>query len=988
MTFNEANTVEAFVRDRLCGGIIHHTAVGAGLARRLGHVSGLGWHFLAPQNLIRQPHEALVEDHLREALVRLNPEIAAQPDRADDVLYKLRAILMGVRSDGLVKANEEFAAWLTGERSMPFGANGEHVTIHVIDFVDVERNQYVATTQYTYRAGATEKRADLVLLVNGIPLVVVEAKTPVRSSQSWVDAALQLHDDYERNVPELFVPNVLSVATEGKELRYGSIGLPVELWGPWRVEADTKTPALQQIETAIASMLEPRVLLDLLANFTAYATDAKKRRIKIIARYQQYEGANKIVERVVAGHPRKGLIWHFQGSGKSLLMLFAARKLRLHPVLKNPTVIIVVDRIDLDAQISSTFYAADMPNLVKAETRAELQRLLGQDVRKIIITTIFKFGEADGVLNDRGNIIAMVDEAHRTQEGDLGRKMREALPNAFLFGLTGTPINRADRNTFYAFGAEEDARGYLSRYGFEESIRDGATMPLHFEPRLLELHIDKDAIDESFKELTGNLSDLDKDQLAKTAAKMAVLVKSPERIDTVCADIARHFQEKVAPSGFGAQVVTFDRESCVLYKNGLDEYLPPEVSDIVMTVSGGETEYAPFRRERDAEEKLLDRFRDPADPLKILIVTSKLLTGFDAPILQTMYLDKPLRDHTLLQAICRTNRPYGEAKTHGLIVDYLGVFDDVAQAIQFDEVGFAKVVANINDLVDKLPAAVQKGLAYFPGVDRTVLGYEGLIAAQDCLPNNDTRDRFAADFSYLARLWEAISPDPVLSQYETDYRWLAQVYESVKPSNGTGKLLWHALGPKTIELIYEHVHVDAIRDDLDTLILDADLLEAVLGSPDPDRKAKEIEIKVSLHLRKRLHDPRFKALGERLEDLKQRHEQGVLLSIDFLKALLALASDVVATEQAAEPIADEMLGKAALTDLFEAARNEKTPIMVERVVNDIDEIVRYVRFDGWQNTHAGEREVKMALRKTLFKYKLHQDQDLFDRAYGYIRQYY
>jgi type I restriction enzyme, R subunit len=231
MSFNEANTVEAFVRDRLCGGITHHTAVGAGLARRQGQLAGLGWHFLAPQNLPRQLHEALVEGHLREALVRLNPDIAVQPERSDDVLYKLRAILMGVRSDGLIKANEEFACWLTGERSMPFGPNGEHVTIHLIDFADVERNQYVVTTQYTYRAGATEKRADLVLLVNGIPLVVIEAKTPVRSSQSWVDAAFQLHDDYERNVPELFVPNVLSVATEGKELRYGSIGLPVELWG-------------------------------------------------------------------------------------------------------------------------------------------------------------------------------------------------------------------------------------------------------------------------------------------------------------------------------------------------------------------------------------------------------------------------------------------------------------------------------------------------------------------------------------------------------------------------------------------------------------------------------------------------------------------------------------------------------------------------------------------------------------------------------------
>jgi type I restriction enzyme R subunit len=986
--FNESNTVEAFLRDRLCGGITHHTAAGPGLARRHGQLSGLGWHFLAPQNLPRQPHEVLIEDHLREALIRLNPEIASEPDRVDDVLYKLRAIIMGVRSDGLVKANEEFAAWLTGERSMPFGERGEHVTIRLIDFADIERNQYVVTTQHTCRAGATEKRADLVLLVNGIPLIVIEAKTPVRSSQSWLDGALDIHEDYERNIPELFVPNVLSIATEGKEFRYGSIGLPVELWGPWRIEADAETPALKQIEKAIASMLRPHVVLDLLANFTAYATDKKKRRIKIIARFQQYEGTNKIVQRVVAGYPKKGLIWHFQGSGKSLLMLFAARKLRLHPALKNPTVMIVVDRIDLDTQISSTFYAADTPNLVKADSRVELQRLLEQDVRKIIITTIFKFGEAEGALNDRSNIIAMVDEAHRTQEGDLGRKMREALPNAFLFGLTGTPINRVDRNTFYAFGADEDKAGYMSRYSFEESIRDGATMPLHFEPRLLEMHIDKEAIDQAFKQLTGGLSDLENDQLARTAARMAVLVKAPERTRKICADIAHHFQQKVAPNGFGAQVVTFDRESCVLYKKALDEYLPPETSDIVMTVSSDETEYASYRRDRDAEEKLLDRFRDPNDPLKILIVTAKLLTGFDAPILQAMYLDKPLRDHTLLQAICRTNRPFGEAKTHGLIVDYLGVFDDVAQAIQFDEEGMIRVVTNISELISKLHAAVQRCLAHFPGVDRTVTGYEGLIAAQDCLPNNDTRDRFAADYSYLSRLWEAISPDPVLSQYEIDYRWLTQVYESLKPSTGTGKLLWHALGAKTIDLIHKHVHVDTFRDDLETLVLDADLLGAVLGTPDPKKKAKEIEIKVARRLRKRMHDPRFKALSERLEALKEKHEQGLLLSIEFLKALLGLARDVVAAEHAAEPIEGEILGKAALTELFEEVRNEKTPIIVERVVNDIDEIVRYVRFEGWQNTYAGERETKKALRKTLFKYQLHQDQGLFDRAYGYIKMYY
>ena len=988
MTFNEANTVEAFIRDLLCGGITDNTTADPGLARHNDQLSGLGWHYLSHHDLPRQPQEALVEDHLREALIRLNPAIAANPDRADDVIYQLRAIIMGVRSDGLVKANEAFADWLTGEKSMPFGENGEHVTIKLIDFEDLEQNQYVVTQQYTFQAGPVTKRADLVMLINGIPIVLIEAKTPVRASQSWLDGALQVHDDYERNIPQLFVPNAFSIATEGKEFRYGSIRMPVEFWGPWRLEDEAALPSIEEIGNAVNSMLRPNVVLDLLANFTSYATHKGKQRIKIIARYQQYEGTNKVVERVVAGHPKKGLIWHFQGSGKSLLMLFAARKLRLHPALKNPTVMILVDRIDLDSQISGTFYANDAANLVKAESRKDLEETLSKDSRKIIISTIHKFGDVEGVLNARSNIIVLVDEAHRTQEGDLGRKMRMAMPNAFLFGLTGTPINRADKNTFYAFGAEEDENGYLSRYGFEDSIRDGATKELHFEPRLLDLHVNQEAIEDAFAEITDGLSIEEKEELSKKSAKMAVLLKSPDRVAAVCEDIAQHYQEKVAPNGFGAQVVTIDREACVLYKQALDQHLPSEASELVISVGSGEADYAPYKLDRDQEEKLLDRFRDPADPLKIIIVTAKLLTGFDAPICQTMYLDKPLRDHTLLQAICRVNRPYGQEKTHGLIVDYLGVFDDVAQALEFDEEEITRLISNIDQLKALLPGAIQKCLEYFPGVDRSVGGYEGLIAAQQCLPNNEVRDRFAADCSYLARLWEAVSPDTILGEYEADFSWILQVYESVKPVTATGGLIWHRLGEKTLEVIHENIDVIAIRDDLDTLVVDADLLEAVLGTPDPGKKAKEIEIKVAVRLRKHLHDPAYKALAERLEALREKHEQGLLVSVEFLKQLLELAKDVVATEQVTPPIEQEDRGKAALTELFESVKTGETPIVVERVVADIDEIVRHVRFDGWQGTHAGERELKKALRKTLFKYQLHQDTDVFERAYGYICQYY
>lgn len=1037
MSFNESNTVEQMILDAC---------------------QVLGWQFVSGPQLPRQAADVFVESQLRDALIRLNPEIAAQPDRADEVIYKLRAIPLAVQNDGLVRSNEALAQWMRNDKTMPFGENGQHTTVRLIDFEDPANNELIVCNQWMYKVGKLEKRFDVVLLINGLPVVVGEAKTPVRPAVTWVDGASQIHDDYEQSVPAMFVPNIFSFASDGRAYRYGSIRMPLTIWGPWRVSethweqrnqkselarergpnyqtiaesaklsGDNFLPAngandhefldgddkdfisghsrdsranpvptlsafqatqdgsLAEVRKTVESMLRPEVVLDILQSFTVFATDKKHRRIKIICRYQQYGGTNLIVQRVIEGRIKKGLIWHFQGSGKSLLMVFTAQKLRMHPRLGNPTVLIVVDRIDLDTQITATFNAADVPNMIKAESRSELQQLLAKDVRKIIITTIHKFGEADGELNSRDNIIALVDEAHRTQEGDLGRKMREALPNTFLFGLTGTPINRADKNTFYAFGADEDKSGYLTRYSFQESIRDGATLPLHFEAPDVKLRIDQAAIDEAYAKITGELSEQDRDDLGKRAAKMAVLVKSPERVNGICEHIVNHFQAKVDPNGFKGMVVTFDRQCCDLYKKAIDRITEdPDMSAVVMSVNSGETDYDDYRLDRDAEEKLLDRFRDPADPLKLLIVTSKLLTGFDAPILQAQYLDKPMKDHNLLQTICRTNR-VADGKSHGLIVDYIGIFDDVAKALAFDEKAVQTVITNLDELKAELPEKVKVCLAFFPNVDRTLDGYEGLLLAQDCLPDNETRDKFAGEFSVLARLWEALSPDACLSPHESDYRWLGQVYESVKPASGNGRLLWHALGAKTIELIHDNTHLESVTDDLDALVMDADLIEAV---EEAKGRARKIALQLVARLRKHGGDPKFVDLGERLEKLKERHDQGLDDSRKFLKEILRLAQDVVQAEKATPPEVVQDQGKAALTELFEEIRNDKTPIVVEKIVADIDDIVRVVRFDGWQDTSAGQREVKKALRSTLLKYKLHGDQELFDRAYGYIEQYY
>jgi type I restriction enzyme R subunit len=975
MTFTESNTVEQMILDAV--------------AQHDGKLDPARWTYVPASQIPRQLSDVTVEPWLRKALIHLNPEIAAQPDRADEVIYNLRACILSVQADGLVRANENFMAWLRGEKTMPFGHNGEHVPVRLVDTSDPTNNHLIVTNQWIYQVGAVEKRFDVVFVINGLPLVIGEAKTPTRSAVTWFDGAFQINQIYEKEVPAMFVPNVFSFATEGKIFRYGSIRMPIEMWGPWRDDDNQDEGKLEHVRATVKSLLRPEIVLDIALNFTLFATDKKHRRIKIICRYQQYFTTNQIVQRVVQGYPKKGLIWHFQGSGKSLLMVFAAQKLRLHPQLGNPTVMIVVDRIDLDTQITATFNATDVPNMVGVATREELQTLLRQDVRKVLITTIHKFAEADGKLNERSNIIVMVDEAHRTQEGDLGRKMREALPNAFLFGLTGTPINRADRNTFWAFGADEDEHGYMSRYSFQDSIRDHATLPLHFEAPEVKLKIDKAAIDEAYKQITGNLSEQDRDDLSKRAAKMAVLVKNPERIKAVVKHIVTHFQQKVEPNGFKAQVVVFDRECCVLYKRAMDELIDPEASAIVMTSAQGDpAEWKQHIRDRDAEEKLLDRFRDPADPLQFVIVTSKLLTGFDAPILQVMYLDKPMKDHNLLQAICRTNRTFGQEKTHGLIVDYIGIFDDVARALDFDEKAVQKVISNIDELRKSLPVQMQKCLAFFAGVDRSVGGYEGLSAAQQCLPNNEMRDKFAAEYNVLGTIWEALSPDPILSPYENDYRWLTQVYESVKPPSGNGKLLWHALGAKTVDLINKNVHVESVKDDIETLILDGQVLNEILNDVDKEKRIHEIEIMLIARLRKHLGNPKFVELGERLEKVKDRHEKNFTNSLEFLKQILEIAKDVVEAEKEIDPQEERDRAKEALTELFQEARNKNTHIIVERIVNDIDEIVKKVRFPDWQHTSQGERLVQKELRKALLKYKLHTDQDLFDRAYAYIRQYY
>jgi type I restriction enzyme R subunit len=315
MSFTESNTVEQMILDAAtslgcgAGSSVLREDPPAGWGGSLGEeFKPTRWAFVEPLKVPRQPSEVMVESWVREALIALNPEIAEQPDRADEVIYALRAILLAVGSDGLVRANENFTMWLRGEKTMPFGPNGEHVPVRLLDFTQAANNRLTVTNQWSFQSGTVTKRFDGVFLINGLPLVIGEAKSPTRSAVTWFDGAYQVNEIYEKEVPAMFVPNVFSFATEGRCLRYGSIRMPIDLWGPWRDEDNQDEGNMGAVRKTVESLLRPEVVLDILQNFTLFATDKKHRRIKVICRYQQYETTNKIVDRVVAGYPRKGLI--------------------------------------------------------------------------------------------------------------------------------------------------------------------------------------------------------------------------------------------------------------------------------------------------------------------------------------------------------------------------------------------------------------------------------------------------------------------------------------------------------------------------------------------------------------------------------------------------------------------------------------------------------------------------------------------------------
>ena len=990
-----------------------------GISERLG---GLGWELtLDDAELGRPVDEVFRLGELESALVRLNPEVAERPERVQEVLGRLRAVFLSAPNDGLVAANEEFVAWLCGRRTVQFVGDDQHSLVRLIDFDDPRSNVLRVSTEATFHAGREHRRYDIVLWVNGLPLVVGETKKP-GAATSWLNAATDIHNGYEVKTSAFFVPNVLSFATDGRDFRYGAVRQPPELWLNWSKTTDEMmAPGLPAVMRSAELLLTPEMVLDVLRHFTLYSSRRTAQgavRQKIIPRYPQVEAVDAIVDRCLDPEKRQGLVWHHQGSGKTFAMAYAAAKLRHIAEMDAPTIVVVLDRLDLIEQTVGEFSSVGISAVQVARTKDELRSMLSQDARGVIVTTIFRFKDA-GELNDRTNVVVMVDEAHRTQEGRLGLDMRAALPNAKFIGLTGTPISTDDRNTWAMFGDPDDPDGALNHYSVERSIFDGATLPVHVETRLVDFHFDAEAMQRDFDELAEDegLDDEQQAFLTRKASHLSIVVRDEDRVEAVCRDIVTHYRERIAPLGLKAQIVAYDRATCVAYHEQITKLLAAgEEATVVMTTAKDDPpDWAQWDRDRDEEAVIKDRFRDIDDPLKFLIVTAKLLTGFDAPIEGVMYLDKPLRAHTLFQAVCRTNRRWtnprtGQEKLHGLVVDYVGMGEELAKAVAVkpgpNREGPSE--GDIDTLFAELVDAINTTHQRFDSIDRTQTSFEQVFEAQNILATEADREEFATEFIRCQGLFEFLYPDLRLKPHEDDYRFLAKVYASITPSNAANMLLWHRLGAKTMAIVHEHL-TDVTIDggSLDQVALDAETLEylqdnqlVLIPTPDtprPPPTAGEVLERLEERIRRRVEGGDvhrvWRSLTERLEELRAAKLATAEASVEFLKHLMELARDHVRAERADDDghlndikVLDPRTG--ALTQIFNEYAPAERAVIVDEVVEAVDELVAPVRGSGWQTSRPQDQEVRRQLRITLRRFTLPVKGELFDHAYAYIRENY
>ena len=952
-------------------------------------LSKMGWTLqtaedLKPYNRLQM--DAVIEFILVEKVKAINGVSKSVAETAVEML------LNNLRNQSPIEGNEKFLNQLVD--GVTLTVDREDKTIRFIDFENIWQNSFIVTNQYSVQ----QKRPDICLLVNGIPLVPIEAKQCARRGTNWLEGVTQFQT-YDRKADKLYMAHLFGVACNGRLCKYGIPGASASYFNEWKdsvvanqfdnplldpennlckvyqdeedglmhfdVERLPNGDLLERMKFGIIGLLQPERVLDILQHFIVFERDNGKI-IKKVARYQQLRAANKIVERVTHSDKSQGVIWHTQGSGKSLTMLYTANKLRKAEELNDPTIYLVIDRKDLNEQIGDTFLNCVFPNSRLVMSVGDLKSIIDKKPAGVYITTIQKFNELGNRKDERDNVIVLIDEAHRTEYGDYQMELRAVLPNAKRFAFTGTPIPKTHRE----FGIKnEDGKieYYLDKYSVIDAINDGATRPIKYTLGPSEWFLDKENLKKGYEEITADLEEDQKRQVEKVVQPWKTLMKKQERIKVLAADIAKDFKERLEPQGFKAQVVAIDKEACVLYYEELKHYFDESELRIIFSKGQYETaeqyeKFSPFYLSDKERKQLIKNFKKRITPeeqakgnnLKIFIVCNMLLTGFDAPIEQTMYLDSPLRDHNLLQAVARTNRPYdyGEGETKlskefGRIVDYIGVFQNYKEALNYDPEDIGEF-EDVDALLTTFPQVLDT--AFYPFKDIKLEDtYECMMAIIRKLSEID-HGQFENRFHRVVQLWEAISPNPGLRPYRMQYQWLVTIYELYMEEFRRANFDVEFYAAQTRKLLKESTMLLDFRGHLPEIAIDADYLTKLQETKlSPSDKAEKIIRDIETMIRTNQNTSAiYIEFQERLDALIRQKNANTIEIEGLLKKLSELYTEV---DEAIEIPKRMGFDNKGTFEIYQIIKNSIENFSEELVRDYAEELTRRILskiYIGWQ----------------------------------------
>ena len=947
-------------------------------------LQSLGYTYVPPEDLERERasfKEAILTGRLAAALKRLNPWLSDT-----NVARAVKAVTQ-VPATGLAEANEALCTSLTYGIALEQdrGEGRRSHTVRFLDFDDPGRNEWMVTRQYRVLGSKKHVIPDVVVFVNGLPLAVVECKSPT-VGDAWKGEAVEQLRRYQeadarwkdQGAPRLFEAAQILIGTCGERAVYGTVGTPERFFLEWKEPYPLSVKQLGRKlgraptpqDVLLYGLLEPRNLLDVVRSFVVFEVEGG-RTVRKLARYKQFVAVNEAMRRIrTARKPgaRGGIVWHTQGSGKSLTMLWLALKLRRDESQRQPAIVIVTDRTKLDRQIAGVFTACGFPNPERAGSVRSLRRILEHPTGRTVMTTIQKFQEIAGAggagraaeraadhpaltaaadraaeraadhptLSEAANVFVLVDEAHRTQYRSLAANMRRALPNACFLGFTGTPIDKQDRSTLRTFGP------YIDTYTIEQAVRDGATVPIFYEGRLPELRIIGQTIDQVFDRVFADRSDEERAAIRQRYATEQAIAGAPRRIEAICLDLIDHFTRFIAPNRFKAQVVAASRHDAVTFKETLDRLNAPESAVIMSAGHNDEERLARRHLAREQQDRLIERFKDRGDPLSILVVCDMLLTGFDAPVEQVMYLDAPLREHGLLQAIARVNRPCGEEKTYGLVVDYRGVSAKLQEALEVFST--TDVQGALTPNVDELPRLESRHAAamrFFlppvkdrPVTDRPVADTNDLDACVRMLEPEDVRAGFDLAFRRFSRSMDMLLPDPRALAYRADLQWLGKIRGAARARYRDDRLDLSGCGEKVRTLIAGAVAADGIEILVkEVRLFSPEFEEKIDALATDDAKASEMEhaIRHEINVRVEENPAFYRSLRERLEEIVEERRRQRLDAARQLSLLNHLCEELKGEQTLAQDLGLDARG-FAIYGLLE--RRRPTPVRDDAVRED------------------------------------------------------